>query len=435
MDLNVEVVIQIAAHLLVIFVLLFTVYFSANKINPFSFASFKKTHNVKEQRLLRELLASCSEVLDLNTILNSLGNHASQATGFEQWIIWLRGKNREFYIAAAKISDQQMLKQLDKSSPETRFFTWVTQNHEPLELTSETRSLCSSPEMQKVLHVFKGGLLIPFYDLKETMGFVTVGGKKMIKENRSQQFLSLLGSFAAIILKNARMNQQQSKIKQIEKLASMGKLAAGLAHEIKNPLALMKVSTQHLQKKYKYSTEDLEISRDIVDEIDRLNKHVEELLVLGKIDPHQFDRLNVVETMEKALRLAGNKARLQNVSIKKKFTGSYIYTSGNAELLYQLFLNLVINSLEAMPEGGELNVLIDLKDGSIIIDVADSGQGIPDEMKESIFDPFFTTKEMGTGLGLSLGFSIVQAHGGNIELVKSDAAGTHFRITLKEYSN
>jgi two-component system NtrC family sensor kinase len=227
----------------------------------------------------------------------------------------------------------------------------------------------------------------------------------------------------------------QRKLIQSEKMAAIGMLAGGVAHEINNPLAGILAFTQLLKSELpeKQSQEDL---TEIEEAAKRCKKIVEDLLVFAR--PQQegdMTPLSVQEAVEKILPLARLNLRHRNVTMATDYDPDLPPVKGNAARLQQVFLNLIQNAAQAMtPEGGEvrLKVRTSRDRRQVLSEVIDRGCGIRKEDLSKIFDPFFTTKgrNEGTGLGLSICYSIVSEHGGKMEVESEVGKGSVFRVIL-----
>jgi signal transduction histidine kinase len=415
-----------------IFIILFTVWFLTIRSGVRS--PLTKSKSLSEQKMVLEAISACNRERNLDSLLASLGKHAAEMNGFNSWIIWLREDSKGFRAIAANTGDNPGRPEIPEEFDAPRLCSWVVRNASSAKMGRFAIDLVDSERLRSTLSRLSSGVMIPFIDGIRIVGFVIVGGTRISREKRSPQCLSLFGASAAILINNRWLHEHErvflQKQERVEKLASMGKLAAGLAHEIRNPLGFIKVSVQHLQSKYEFANDDREITEDIVDEINRMNQRIEELLVLGRIDPKSFSTVDLEEVIRKVVRLAESKARASGIMVELKLTGKPAYVLGNGELLWQLFLNLILNGLEAMRGGGKLSIKLEDMGGKYKVEVRDSGCGIDEETAGRIFDPFFTTKESGTGLGLSIAFNVAQAHGGSLELVDTSTAGTAFVVSL-----
>ncbi|MBI5378650.1 MAG: PAS domain-containing protein [Nitrospirae bacterium] len=250
------------------------------------------------------------------------------------------------------------------------------------------------------------------------------------------------GTGAVVVLREqGKVRELEDQIVRAEKLASLGVLAAGMAHEIKNPLAGIRGAAQLLRKEVGGSSLG-EYAEVIVQEADRLNGIVEGLLALGRPAEQEYGGLNIHHLLDRVLRLQEVVAREQGVEIAREYDPSLPPVRGNEGSLVQVFLNVIRNALEAMPEGGRLTVLTRLADPFatirhegecrklIQVGVADTGPGIPEAIRRDIFTPFFTTKRKGVGLGLAIAYQIVHEHQGLLKVETPADGGAVFWVAL-----
>jgi signal transduction histidine kinase len=215
-----------------------------------------------------------------------------------------------------------------------------------------------------------------------------------------------------------------------DKLAALGTLSAGLAHEIKNPLASIKGLTQVLEENLN-DPEFVKKYQEIVPrQIDRINKLVEKLLKFGQpreLSLHEFDLSQVVEEV---LSLLENQCHKKNITVEKSLD-NLPKIMGDPELISQVFMNLILNAIQAMPNGGNLSIKSNTPSLTYVcVEVSDTGAGIPGGKLDKIFDPFFSSKEKGAGMGLAVAYRIVKEHGGEINVESEIGKGTEFRIWL-----
>ncbi len=227
-----------------------------------------------------------------------------------------------------------------------------------------------------------------------------------------------------------RVTKQQ--IGRSEKLASIGRLAAGIAHEINNPLTGV-LTFAHLvrdrQGEGSLDREDVEL---IIHETQRAAEVVQGLLDFARERPVTKRPLDVNAVIQRMVRLVENQKEMRTVHIEQDYADGLPDVLGDANQLQQVLLNLFLNAAAAMPNGGILNVKTLAEQGEVLIVVSDSGCGIPQENLDKIFDPFFTTKPVGqgTGLGLSVSYGIIEQHGGSIEVESEWGVGSTFTIHL-----
>ncbi len=238
---------------------------------------------------------------------------------------------------------------------------------------------------------------------------------------------------AVIILRDLReIKQLEEKVRRSEKLAAIGKLAAGVAHEIRNPLSSIRGFAQYLRNTLKDKPREKEYAETMVSEVDRINRVVTDLLTFARPMAADLAPTDVTELIEHTVRLVQDDARNRNINIQIHISDlSKIPLDANQ--MTQAILNLLLNAILAVKDGGRIEVGAELDPSlsRIKIWVEDNGPGIAADQKEKIFDPFFTTREKGTGLGLAIVHKIVENHNGEINL-KSPPIGKKqgARITL-----
>jgi len=224
----------------------------------------------------------------------------------------------------------------------------------------------------------------------------------------------------------------QQQIGQSEKLASIGRLAAGIAHEINNPLTGVLTFAHLLKEKENIGDQDKEDLEVIVRETSRVREIVRGLLDFARESPSAKEPLDINEAIRQTMTLICSQKEFGKVAIEEHLGDAVPPVCGDKNQLQQVFLNLSLNACEAMPDGGTLSITTSAGEENVIITVSDTGCGIKKEDLDKIFDPFFTTKPVGkgTGLGLSVSYGTIQQHGGSIEVESQEGKGTTFTITL-----
>ena len=225
--------------------------------------------------------------------------------------------------------------------------------------------------------------------------------------------------------------EMEQHLQRSDKLAAVGKLAAGIAHEIRNPLASVSGSIEVLKRDLDVKDENKKLMDIILKETDRLNNLVGEFLDYVRPSEYKREVFDIHKTIEEIiLAISMNKSVSKNIKTDFNPGKQHFYIHGNKEKIKQVFWNLMLNACQAMPEGGTVKVYSYQKEGQLYIDIADTGEGIPEEIINKIFDPFFTTKPSGTGLGLSMVHKIVEAHQGRISVSSKKGEGTSFTLML-----
>lgn len=219
------------------------------------------------------------------------------------------------------------------------------------------------------------------------------------------------------------------KIKQAEKLAVVGELAAGIAHEIRNPLTAIKGFVQLIAQKKGPEIPDM-YTDTVFEELDRIDQIVGEMLLLAKPSPVTQSKIDIAGLIQDIVNLMSPQALMHDVIINTSIESGLPSVDGVQNQLKQVFINLIKNSIEAMEQGGTVTIHACLKSEKNIITVSDTGKGIPSGQLKNIGTPFFSTKEMGTGLGLMVTYRIIQNHKGEISVQSKVGEGTVFKISL-----
>ena len=217
-----------------------------------------------------------------------------------------------------------------------------------------------------------------------------------------------------------------------EKLAAVGRLAAGVAHEINNPLTGVLTFAHLLKEKENMDEQDKKDLDLIVNETIRASRIVRDLLDFARERPAMTEPLDINEVVRRTIRLLGNQKAFRQIAVREELQEGLPVVHGDMNQLEQVFLNLSLNACEAMPGGGTLAISTSAQNGKVLVKVADTGCGINKDILDRIFEPFFTTKPVGkgTGLGLSVSYGIVREHGGAIEVESEEGKGTTFTIVL-----
>jgi two-component system, sporulation sensor kinase A len=215
-----------------------------------------------------------------------------------------------------------------------------------------------------------------------------------------------------------------------EKLSVLGELAAGIAHEIRNPLTSMKGFIQVVQETRQVNDTYINI---ILSELERINQIVSELLVLAKPQSHDYKPFFLSDVIGYVVNLIGHEATLNDVYISLENTMPQACIYGDKNQIIQVFINIMKNSIEAMPDGGTIHLRVWKENQTIHITISDTGVGISKERLQKIGEPFFTLKEKGMGLGLTTSTKIVQEHKGTIEIESEVGKGTTVHLSFPAY--
>jgi two-component system sensor histidine kinase HydH len=222
------------------------------------------------------------------------------------------------------------------------------------------------------------------------------------------------------------------QLKKADRLASLGRLSSGIAHEIRNPLASIKGSFEILESEIPPDSKKYEFVKIIKEEIVRLNAIVESFLKFARPPKPSRQPTSLNELIESILLLTNKQAQKCSIEIRKNLDPELPMIQVDPNQIRQVIMNVVLNGLESMPEGGTLEITSGrgTSGRGAVVEISDSGIGIGREELDHIFDPFFTTKTQGTGLGLAISYQLVQNHGGTIKAARNERSGLTFSVEL-----
>jgi len=232
--------------------------------------------------------------------------------------------------------------------------------------------------------------------------------------------------------KSQQLLQIQRELAQTERLAGIGLLASGVAHEINNPLAIVRGNAELLEMSPRLDSLDLSEVETIKRQVGRMERIVSNLLTFARAKKKVIRPVCIESVLNGVLDMVGHQIALDSYRIERCYASGGCVIEGDEDQLQQVFTNLIVNGLQAMVKGGGLTVstALDEQAGCCLIAVADCGPGISDEAREKIFSPFFTTKPRGTGLGLAVSYGIVSDHGGEIRVESTKGEGACFTVVL-----
>lgn len=295
-------------------------------------------------------------------------------------------------------------------------------------------------EIRSALNLMRAGISIPLIGADRVIGFLNLWDERVPEAFSSDEIALMLevAEQIATVVENSKLYE---RMRERDRLAALGEMAAGLAHEIRNPLGAIKGAAQFLDPSH-LGDEDAEILQVIVEEVDRLNGVVTQFLDYARPVKPEVAPVDVNEVVERTVRLLQVElGAAVNLEVQPDAHGPRAMS--DAEQLKQVLMNLVQNAVQAMPGGGRITIataaapddpagfrLSERGADFVEIRVRDSGPGLPEEHREHIFVPFFTTKRRGTGLGLAISQRIIRSHGGSIAAQSRPGEGTEFLIRL-----
>jgi len=409
------------------------------------------------QRTLKDLSGAVTSILSLDRLLDLIVNRLTEIMHIEKGSVMLRDKGiGEFRIRAGKglrkeVSDRISFKRDDY------LVEWLERDkkifdREEIEIFlggkapsgMDTKTRIEYNDTLVKLREMGAMLCIPLMVKGRLIGILTLN-KKMSGDMFTPDDLELLSTVAnqaAIAIENAKLYEEMREIEKnlhrADKLAALGILASSVAHEIRNPLVSIKTFTQLAPRKLN-NPEFLDKFQTIIpEELERLESILNQLLNFGRPSQPQFRSSKIEEIIDSVLTLMNVELSKSNIEVIELYDRDMPEIMADGEQLKQVFMNIILNAIQAMPEGGNLRIITSLErefvgsDSSefVIIKFEDTGCGIPKEDLDNLFNPFFTTKSGGTGMGLSISRRIVEEHNGRINVESTVGKGTTFTIKL-----
>ncbi len=331
-------------------------------------------------------------------------------------------------------------------TPKDKLIYWLSVNEKHI-LLAQNESVCSffSSYERNMLKEMDVSYIHPLKVMNRLIGLIFIGQKSNGKDylNEEIELLKILLDQAAIAFENANLYQNQKdrlkKMYRTDRLAMMGQLAAGAAHEIRNPLTSIRSTIQYVQKDIKDPVK-AKMTSELLREVDRINEIIHGLLSFSNPDKLRLEQVDLQQLINQSILLITNTAKKKNCNIALEYNTDKIELFADSSQLKQVFLNILMNAIQSIQDEGRITVSIDWNERiekgfdkpvlEFIISVIDNGMGISQENLEKIFDPFFTTKNDGTGLGLSISYGIVVQHEGDISVTSKLGRGTKVMVKL-----
>ena len=258
------------------------------------------------------------------------------------------------------------------------------------------------------------------------------GGARIYSVNTAPLFHEEGGLSGAVCVfqDETRKRVLENELLQMEKFSLVAELAAGIAHEIRNPITTLRGFLQILSKEFRAETRGAEYCAMMIEEIDRANTILKEFLLLTKPTAPKVREADLHVVLEEIFLLIESKSLLENVEIRKCYAKKLPLVMVDPAQMKQVFLNLATNAIQAMPDGGHLTISTSEEEGKAVVRFSDTGFGMEESQMKKIFDPFFSTKEQGTGLGLTISYRLIEAHNGKLSAESTPGKGSVFTVEL-----
>ena len=389
---------------------------------------------------LFESLASVSRTinstLNLDEALRAITREACDLMRARMCSLLMLDDSREWLDLRASHGAGRAYIKKPRLSVEESLLGVVVRRKKPLQVAN----VQASTNYQNVDVARREGLVsllsVPLLFAGQAIGALNVyTGRPYNFSNEEIRILSALAELSAIAIEKARLYERivdvEEQLRQNEKLSALGLLAAEVAHEIRNPLTVMKLLYHSLNLKFAESDPRAKDNQIIESKIEHLNKIVEQILDFARTTEPKFAPVNLNELVDELGLLVRHKLANQNIRMDRRLQPDLPAVMGDAPQLEQAFLNLILNAAEAMPEGGTLSVRTRVLKSRVLIEFRDTGAGMSEEMQKQAFTAVLsTTKARGTGLGLAIVGRIIETHHGTIQIKSRTGRGTAMIISL-----
>jgi signal transduction histidine kinase len=317
---------------------------------------------------------------------------------------------------------------------------WLQLNEKPLivSFAPEYINIFSENDL-KIINQLNCQLVCPLKANNQFRGVIFMGEKEDKKAYNAKdvEILSVLLDNTALAIENISYNEERvehlKRMMRTDRLSVIGQLAAGAAHEIRNPLTSIKSAIQYIQGDIK-DPKKQKIIHSTLSEVNRINDILTGLLSFSRQNDPVKRKFNLIPMIEQTLQFIRSTQIKKQIEFITPFEVSPLPVVADQDQLKQVIINIVLNAIDAIPEKGFIRIEVQpsLMEGTVYyhIIITDNGTGVNEEQLEKIFDPFYTTKEEGTGLGLSISYGIIQRHGGNIEIRNHPDGGAQVEIQL-----
>jgi signal transduction histidine kinase len=383
-------------------------------------------------------------IVDIRALSDNLVQTVGRSLGIKKVSLLLANDLKGNYHLEASIGLE--LKQPDRVLLPTEgpLIKLLQHRREPI-VKEELEWIPVGPETPQTIQTMSelgAEISLPIISKEKLIGILNLGNKadKTLYSNDELELLSTLANQAAIAIENARLyenlKQSQDTLRRADRLSSLGLLTAGLAHEIRNPLVAIRTFTQLLPERY----DDAEFREGFqglaLKEVDRICGLINDLLSFARPSKPNVALENVNDVVDNIVRILETQAKEKGTAIMREFNDSLPKVWIDREQMKQVFMNLILNAIQAMKEGGSISIATRAisrigtePSGEFVqVEVRDTGIGIPEENLQHIFDPFFTSKDEGSGLGLAVSHQIVQEHGGFVTVESTVGKGTSFFV-------
>ena len=407
------------------------------------FRQSKNDLNQDFNRFLSEMNESFSIITDLEQLKDNFSSRIKELLKTDHIYILMLNPDLNRYLTVENITSNSQYDELLYFNTSDKLVFWLSVNKTFLNISHDPEVFAFfTIREQELLKLRSISLIYPFIVMNQVRGMVCIGSKEndVPFDNNEMQYLKIFLDQAGFAFENALLYQTQKertrKMYRADRLATLGELSAGAAHEIRNPLTSIRSSIQFLKRKLK-DPADIEMANDLISEVDRINEIIEGMLSFAKPQPLKKENSQLKIILIQTVQLVSNTARKKGIDICLNYQSTREDIFADPSQLKQLFLNIIMNSIQAIENiPGKIEINVIFSEGEkkytpvYLIEFIDNGEGISNENIDKIFDPFYTTKNEGTGLGLSISYGIINQHDGDIEIFSEPGKGTKVKIRI-----
>jgi signal transduction histidine kinase len=394
-------------------------------------------------RFLSEMNESFSIITDLEQLKDNFSSRIKELLKTDHIYILMLNPDLNRYITVENITSKSKYDELLYFNTSDRLVFWLSVNKTFLNISQDPEVFAFfTRREQELISLRSISLIYPFIVMNQVRGMVCIGSKenKVPFDKNELQYLKIFLDQAGFAFENTLLYQAQKertrKMYRADRLATLGELSAGAAHEIRNPLTSIRSSIQFLKRKLNVPA-DIEMANDLISEVDRINEIIEGMLSFAKPQPLKKENTQLKTILAQTVQLVSNTARKKEIDIFLNYQAGRDDIFADPSQLKQLFLNIIMNSIQAIENiPGKIEINVIFSEGEkkytpvYLIEFIDNGEGISNENIDKIFDPFYTTKNEGTGLGLSISYGIINQHDGDIEFFSEPGKGTRVKIRI-----
>jgi len=406
----------------------------------------KKKRRLDSNNEIAEFNRSLKLIVDKNLLQDYIISKICQVAKVKKvYFFLLNNELNRFFLYGNPLEHREL-----SFSINDKLIFWLSSNETYLELKKRIGILNFFSEKERqLLSELKIEFIYSLKVMNQLRGMVFLSGKADGKDYTSseKEVLNALLDQASFALENVSLYQQQrdriNNMYRADRLAIMGELAAGAAHEIRNPLTSIRSTIQFFMKELKHPYQK-EMAEGLIEEVDRINEILQGLLFFARPNKPNTEKIDIQQLIEQVIQLLSNMAKKKKIQIDFQFHANVKEVFADPAQLKQVLINLILNSIQAIELSGTVKIAVeqigsssiseDSKSNELYIIIRDNGCGIAKEKLDNIFDPFYTTREEGTGLGLSISYGIINKHGGDIQIESEEGKGTTVTISMP-YAN